>query len=345
MAQVLHAGMAPSGRVLAIVDTDVSCHAEWQSPRMVMDIKEGDSLQVEWRESFSIGLAGVKSAAYDRLQPGKYRFRLREVSPEGHVLGEEYALMMVVRPPVWQRPWFLVLCGSAAAGLVFGAARYLYLQRMRREIARLKAQQDLEAERSRIARDIHDDLGATLTHISMLSQPATPENTSFSEMADNLARINRAAREMTQAMDEIVWAVNPKHDRLDHLVTFFDSYAQEFLASAGIDFRSDYPMPVPEAVVAAPIRHNLFLAFKEAIANASRHSGCRTVNIMLKIAPGSAILSIADDGKGIVEPQGGRVGNGLSNMRRRLEGIGGRFSVESLPGRGTQVSFTVPLEQ
>ena len=127
MAQVLRTGMAPSGRVLAIVDTDDSCHAEWQSPRITVDAKEGDSLQVEWRESFSIGLAGVKYAAYDRLQPGKYMFRLKEVSPEGRAVGEEYSLALVVKPPVWQRPWFLVLCGICSAGMIFGVARYLYL--------------------------------------------------------------------------------------------------------------------------------------------------------------------------------------------------------------------------
>ena len=344
MAQVLYSETAPAGQVLAIVDEDINGHAEWHSPRRPVGESPAEGLKIEWQQCYSIGFAPVKSVKYDMLLPGHYIFRLRELTLAGQRVGEELSQPLVVYPPFWQRTWAFVLYGMAATVLIFGFVRYFYLRRIRREIAILRQQQVLEAERTRIARDIHDDLGASLTHISMLSQSVTPDTATFDDLTENLKLINRATREMTQSMDEIVWAVNPKNDRLDHLVIFFDSYAQEFLASSGIEFRCDYPVPVPEHPVAAPMRHNLFMAFKEALSNAVKHAGCRTVHIMIKVSKDTLTLSLTDDGVGFVEPTSGRLGNGLLNMRRRIEDIGGRFSLESSPGKGTKVVFEVPLE-
>ena len=344
MAQILYSEVAPAGRVLAIVDDDPGGHAEWHSPRQPVGVNPGEKLLIEWRQCFSISLVPAKAATYDHLSPGQYTFRLREYTLAGQRVGTELMQPLTVYPPLWQRTWAFVVYGMFTAGLLFGFVRYFYLRRIRREIAILRQQQVLEAERTRIARDIHDDLGASLTHISMLSQSATPDTATFDDLAENMKQINRATRGMTQSMDEIVWAVNPQNDRLDHLVIFFDSYAQEFLASSGIEFRCDYPMPVPEHPVTAPVRHNLFMAFKEALSNAVKHAGCRTVHVRITISPDTLTLSLTDDGAGFVEPSSGRIGNGLLNMRRRIEDLGGRFSLESSPGKGTKVVFEVPLE-
>lgn len=345
MAQLLRCEDAPASRVIAIIDEDAKNHAEWQSVRLPVGAGAGAALQIDWRSCFSIGYAEASTVVYDRLQPGHYVLRINEVSLAGRPTDVEMSVSLTVNAPFWQKAWFLVLCGMAVTALVLGSLRYVEWRRTRLEIARMRQQHALETERARIARDIHDDLGATLTHISMLSQPVTPDTTTFDELSENLDRINRAAREMTQAMDEIVWAVNPQNDRLDHLVSFFDSYAQEFLSSAGIDFRCDYPEPVPERTISAPVRHNLFLVFKEALANAARHAACRTVKVVMTVSADALTLSLADDGKGFAEPPpGARVGNGLANMRRRLEALGGRCSVESATGRGTKIVFELPLE-
>lgn len=344
MAQLLRCEDAPAGRVIAIIDEDAKNHAEWQSVRLPVGAGAGAALQIDWRSCFSIGYAEASTVVYDRLQPGHYVLRINEVSLAGRPTDVETSVSLTVNAPFWQKAWFLVLCGMVIAALVLGTSRYFEWRRTQREITRLRQQHALETERARIARDIHDDLGATLTHISMLSQPAAPESSSFMELADNLARINHAAHVMTQAMDEIVWAVNPRNDRLDHLVTFFDAYAQEFLAAAGIEFRCDFPEPVLERPVSAPARHNLFLAFKEALANAARHAACRTVNVGMTVSADNLSLSLTDDGKGFAETSEVCTGNGLANMRRRLEELGGRCTVESLPSRGTKIVFELPLE-
>jgi signal transduction histidine kinase len=345
MAQVLRCEGAPCGRVIAIIDEDSKSYAEWQSTRRPVGVKAGEVLQIDWLQSYSIGRAETSTAVYSGLQPGPYVFRISEVSLSGQPTGAETSVSLLVNAPFWQKAWFLVLCGMAVAALVLGTSRYFEWRRTQFEIARLRQQHALATERARIARDIHDDLGATLTHISMLSQPAAPESSSFTELADNLKRINHAAHVMTQAMDEIVWAANPRNDRLDHLVTFFDAYAQEFLTAAGIEFRCDFPEPVPGRPVSAPARHNLFLAFKEALANAARHAACRTVKVGMTVSADVLTLSLADDGKGFAEPSGAPAGNGLANMRRRLEELGGRCTVESAAGCGTQIVFELPLEK
>jgi signal transduction histidine kinase len=344
MAQMMPSATAPSGRVLAVVDDNPEAHGEWQSPHCLIGGGVGDRLRVDWLACFSISKALNPSVFYGRLTPGRYVLRYQAMTPAGQPCGEVRSLSLVVLPPVWQRDWFIALCGILAAGAALGLVRFVWWRRARREIARLQQQAALEAERTRIARDIHDDLGSTLAQISMLSQSVDPGTASVSELVDNLTTINRAAKEMTQAMDEIVWAVNPRNDRLDRLVSFLASHAHGFLASAGIESVFDNPEPVPEWLVSAPTRHNLFMAFKEALANAAVHSGCHKIQITLTISGRTLGVDIRDDGRGFVAVPEPAVGNGLSNMRRRVESLGGRFRLESQAGQGTRVVFEVPLE-
>lgn len=337
MAKVLQVPGVPGGRVLAIIDEDFNAHADWRS--RPVRVKAGGTLQLDWLESYSVSVGGRQYADYPKLTPGRYMFHFQDVTPAGQPVGPEKAMVLIVQPPFWLRPWFLVLSGMAIAGIGLGSIRYVSWRRTQREITRLRQQNALEAERARIARDIHDDLGATLAQISMLSQPGTTHN--YPEAVENLSMINRATREMTQAMDEIVWAVNPRNDRLDRLVTFIGSYAQEYLT--GIEFRCQYPDAVPECPIPAASRHNLFLAFKEALANAARHSGCQTVEITMKVCQSVFSLSLVDDGHGFDPQAASRTGNGLMNMRRRMEALGGRFSLESSPGHGSRVVLEMPL--
>jgi signal transduction histidine kinase len=342
MARIVPSPGTPSGRLLALVDEDAQSHAEWQGPRVPLDAGTDAALEIEWRQAFSIGLAEVPTAVYPRLRPGTYVLRVQELSLAGRSAGVERSIPVTVAPPFWQRPGVLVLCGMAFAALALGAARAASARRMRREMDRLRQENAVEAERARIARDIHDDLGAALTHISMLSQPLPRDNADSAGVSETLARINGAVRQMTQSMDEIVWAVNPQNDRLDRFVAYIDAYAQDYLATAGIVFRCAYPEPLPSLPLKAPVRHHLFLAFKEALTNAVRHAECRTVRIALAAPGGRIALTVCDDGKGFDATPGRPSGNGLANMRRRLESVGGRCVVESAPGRGTGVRFEVP---
>ena len=161
-------------------------------------------------------------------------------------------------------------------------------------------QRDIERERSRIARDIHDDLGASLTRIAMLSQSDRGETQLPESVAKNLDRIFQTARELTRAMDEIVWAVNPRHDRLDSLASYLSRFAYEYLSAAEIRCRLDFPLHLPTLPVTAEVRHNLFLAFKEALHNIVKHAAANEVRVELKLEAAQLTLQVADNGRGFL---------------------------------------------
>jgi signal transduction histidine kinase len=223
---------------------------------------------------------------------------------------------------------------------------------MKRKVERLERQRAIERERTRIAKDIHDDLGASLTRITMLSQSARADF-DHSPAADDLDRIFDTAREMTRAMDEIVWAVNPQHDTLDSLATYLGRFAQGFLASVHIRCRLDVPMQLPSWPLTAEVRHNLFLAFKEALHNAVKHSQTTEVHIRMTIDAHGFTLCLEDKGCGFqpeqwderaLDPYRPGSGNGLANMRQRLAEIGGHCEIKSVPAQGTLVEFVVPVK-
>jgi signal transduction histidine kinase/ligand-binding sensor domain-containing protein len=293
-----------------------------------------------------------RSVTYNYLPPGDYTFRVIACNND-EVWNETGAVASVrVLPWFWQTLWFRVgtalLAATALSALVLVVTR----QRMKRKLERVERHRAIERERTRIAKDIHDDLGASLTRITMLSQSARSE-VGPSEAATDLDRIYDTARELTKAMDEIVWAVNPKHDTLDSLATYLGRFAQGFLASAHIGCRLDVPMRLPAWPVTSEIRHNLFLAFKEALNNAVKHSGTTEAHISLNIENSGFSLCVEDKGCGFSdgetvsaskERDRASSGNGLINMRQRLAEIGGACKIESSPGQGTTVLFIVPVK-
>ena len=193
-------------------------------------------------------------------------------------------------------------------------------------------------------------IGISLSRIAMLSQPAHRDLAQPERTAAMLSRIYTTAREVTRSLDEIVWAVDPRHDTLDSLVDYMGRFAQDFLATANVRCRLDLPVQVPAWPLTAETRHNLFLAFKESLNNAVKHAAASEVRISLALRSDSFALVVKDNGHGFNFAQAaplapGRLatGNGLTNMTARLARIGGRCEISSEPGTGTSVSFTVVL--
>jgi signal transduction histidine kinase len=295
--------------------------------------------------------AGPKRAAYySRLPAGSYRFRVIACNNDGvwNTRGATFAF--TVAPFFWETWWFL--CSSAVL-VLFGVAmfaRHLTRRRLQRRLDQLERQHALERERARIAQDIHDDIGTALTRIAMFSQPDPQELAEPRQVAAILVRISATTREMTRALDEIVWAIDPRHDTLDSLVGYMGAFAQEYLNAANLRCRLDLPVEVPAWRLTAEIRHNLFLAFKEALNNAVRHATATEVHISLQLRLDGLVLVVRDDGRGFVRDQHqstpiGRIagGHGLPNLERRLARIGGHCEISSTPGIGTTVSFIVQV--
>ena len=287
--------------------------------------------------------AGARRVAeYSYIPPGDYTFHVRACNSDGVWNDTGAAIALTVLPHFWQCWWFHLLTTLAAVALVVGIVLFITRRRMRLKLERLERQQTLEHERTRIAKDIHDHLGANLTRISLLSQSAHGELGNPAQAAAQLDRIYDTSRELTRSMDEIVWAVNPQHDTLDSLASYLGNFAQEYLGSLGIRCRLDVPLHLPHWPITAEMRHNVFLAFKEALHNIVKHSGANEVSISLATGGDGFHLAVRDNGKGFdpatVATRPGR-GNGLKNMRHRLEAIGGRCEIQSANGAGTEIRF------
>ncbi|HWQ91271.1 MAG TPA: two-component regulator propeller domain-containing protein [Clostridia bacterium] len=307
-----------------------------------------EGLETDWRDS-----EGLRSVQYNYLQPGHYTFRVLGCNNDNVWNERGASLAFTVLPPFWQTWWFKGMTILGSAGSIGATVLAIARRRLRRKLELLERQRALERERARIARDIHDDLGASLTRITLLCQSVRGELDNHQQAAGDLDQIYCTARELTRAMDEIVWAVNPKHDTLDSLVTYLGRFAQAFLSSAGLRCRLDVPLNLPTWALTSEVRHNLFLALKEALNNAVKHAHATEVRIQLELQPRQFVLSIIDNGCGFT-PENPAVGqdsarslpgNGLSNIRRRLEEIGGASEWQSAPGDGTRVKLAVRISQ
>jgi signal transduction histidine kinase len=232
--------------------------------------------------------------------------------------------------------------------IVAGTVRHLVTRRLRRDMLRLEQQHAIERDRARIAKDIHDELGAGLTQITLASELA--RRGPVAETQRCLAQILESARSLTRAMDETVWAVDPRNDTLDGLMTYICKYALDYMRVAGIRCRLDVPSQLPSVPVNSETRHNLFLSVKEALNNVVKHAGATEVWLRLHVRPEGFALVIEDNGQGLPAPGAPRQadagqrlssGQGLGNFNARLESIGGKCTLSSRPGEGTRVEFAV----
>jgi signal transduction histidine kinase len=305
------------------------------------------------KDRFKYKLEGVDSdwidagtrrlAHYNNIYPGRYRFRVK-ASNNDEVWNEIGASIdLVLLPHFWQTKWFLGLTALATTGLVGGTVRYMSWKKLRRKLALLEMQHSLEKERARIARDIHDDLGCSITQITLLSDES--ENEGARELQANTRKISATAREMARSLDEIVWAINPEHDTLEGLVDYLSRSADEFLEDTTIRSRLRAPTVLPSCAIPAEVRHDLFFAFKEALNNSVKHSGASEIQIEFLAETTQFRITIADNGTGFDLASPRAEGNGLKNMRQRLETIGGQFEISSQPGQGTKIRMTIRLRQ
>jgi PAS domain S-box-containing protein len=207
----------------------------------------------------------------------------------------------------------------------------------------LRNQQMLAAERTRLARDMHDGLGASLTRLKVLSERIEQDLSDPQKVMIHARLIADTSRELARSLDEIVWAVNPQKDRLENLVSYLTAYADEFLGLAKLPVRLEVPETLPDIPVPAQTRQYLFLAFKEALNNVVRHAHASMVWVQLVVRSGQLVLRVRDNGCGFTLEQAPVERNGMKNMRSRLAEAGGACAVESRRGAGTTVEMVVSL--
>jgi signal transduction histidine kinase len=284
-----------------------------------------DGSDVDWSAP-----SEARSVDFARLAPGSYRLLVRAVEPEGGRASEAAEVAFTILPPVWQRWWFV----AAVAAALAAAALALHRARVRRVLA-------MERVRRQIATDLHDDMGSGLSQVAILSEVARRGATPEAERV--LTEVADLARAMRESMGDIVWAVDPRRDRLADLLLRMRQAAFNLLESSGV--RVVWNAPAAEDVervgLAPDVRRHLLLVFKEALTNVARHAEATTVRVDLLVEYGALRLSIADDGRGFDAGRDGE-GTGLRSMRRRAEEMGAALEVESRLGAGTVVRLVLP---
>ena len=243
----------------------------------------------------------------------------------------------------WQTWWFDTLLAATVLVAVGTTVRIIEKKKFQRRLQRVEQESALERERARIAQDLHDDLGSSLTRISLLSGLLRADRDHPAQVELHAGKLSLAADQTVRALEEIVWAVRPGSDTLQSLVDYITHFAGEIFEGGPTRCRLDVPDELPAQPLPPDVRHNIFLIVKETLTNILKHAGATEVLLQIKVAPKTLEIVIADDGKGFEAGAAAAEGqrNGLGNMKRRAETVGGKLSLTSSPGQGARMEFFV----
>ena len=299
--------------------------------------------RLEGRDKNWTDIAGERVAHFNKLSAGKFVFHVIACNEDGVWNKTGASLAVTVEPPFWRKPSFLILATLVLLGALAGIIYLISTAKLKRQLRVHRQKELLEKERARIARDLHDQLGANLTQVALLGELAEADKHLPGEVELHAQQISLTARETTRSLDEIVWALNSSNDTLESLVNYVCKYAQDYFALAGVSFRAELPTQLPPTPILPEVRHNVFLAFKEAVNNVVKHAQATEAHVKLQLEPGKFILSVEDNGCGLGDISDKKLRNGLKNMRRRLADVRGGFEIAAGASGGTVVKFIVPL--
>lgn len=299
-------------------------------------------LDSDWVEAGS-----QRTAFYGYVPPGEYSFRVTSCNGEGPWNQEAATLRLTVHPHWWQKAWFLGLAAASLLACVGSGVRLFEKRRLSHRLARLEQERSLERERARIAQDLHDDLGSSLTRISLLCDQIKAEPGSSAQVGTHANRISSSAAQTVRALEEIVWALRPGSDSLQSLVEYIAHFANELFEGDKARCRLDLPHDLPTRPLPPEMRHNVFLIVKEALTNALKHAEACEVRVQMKVSGTTLEVIVQDNGQGFdpAKPLGPAGHNGLGNMRRRAEAMGAELRINSAPGQGTRIKLTVELPE
>jgi signal transduction histidine kinase/ligand-binding sensor domain-containing protein len=324
--------VAPSGeRTIAgleLASGDDQLDISFTSPSFA-----GEPLRFQYRLAGATGRwttpAPARDVHFAKLAPGSFRFEVRAVLASGEA-APPAVVAFAVLPPMWQRWWFIAACALALALAVFAIHRW--------RLAHLLA---VERVRTRIATDLHDDLGASLSRISILSEVASRRLAAREDVDSQVGDIGRSARELVDVAADIVWSTDPRRDDLGSLVVRLRGFAGELLEARGIAWALVAPPDLHRIRLDPDCRRHLYLILKEAINNAARHSGATRVSVALAVDGRALVATVEDDGSGLADAPAR--GNGLANMRTRAADAGGSVVITSAPGAGTAIELRLPI--
>ncbi len=293
-------------------------------------------LDDSWRET-----GNQRESTFEAVPPGKYVFQVSATNGDGVRSALPAEVEITVTPRFWETAWFKLLAISVVIAAAAGTGWIIARIRMKRRIHDLKIRQSLQAERARISRDLHDDLGASLTELSILSALAA-ENPDDASLRPSLNQFSGKAKTVVGTLDEIVWAATPAEDSLRSLVEYLSAFAREFLENAGVSARTEVPRQVPDIPIGPNRRHNVFLAARESLNNAVKHAAATEIRLGITIDENLLTIRITDNGRGF-DVEYATSGDGLGNLKKRMTDCGGSCTIESIKPGGSVVTLTLPL--
>lgn len=287
--------------------------------------------QLEGIDQDWVAAGNRRTATYTNIGPGCYTFRVKGSNNDGVWNNEGASLQLIINPPWWKTWWFYSICAIAVLAALNGLYRY-----------RINQIKKVFAIRSKIARDLHDDIGSTLSSISLMSQLAKDGGVTHEREEALFDTISSASREAMELMSVIVWSVNPNNDKLQNILIKMREYASDTLEASNIEVVIKHDDEVKDLIVPMEKRKDFYLIFKEAVNNAAKYSKATHVQISFTKEHGKIIMTIADNGQGFETAQL-RSGNGLVNMEVRARSIGGLLNITSQKGNGTVIRLEMPV--
>ncbi|MGD8307409.1 MAG: triple tyrosine motif-containing protein, partial [Ignavibacteria bacterium] len=281
------------------------------------------------------------SVQYTNLDDGDYLFEVKARNEWGY-WSEPATLDFTINPVWWQTWWFKTIFWLFVLALFGGLIRYFEKRKLQKKIDQLERERALEKERARISQDMHDDVGTSLSEIAISSEllkKKFKENGAEKHISD----ISDRAAKVIDNISQIIWAINPRNDPLENLVAYLRHFSADYMSKAGIKCNFDIPENIPELHMTAESRRNIFLVVKEALHNIVKHSSATEACFIISVDNGKMELTISDNGSGIDASQKSASGNGLVNMQKRIEDIGGTFIISSEMKSGTKITIDLKL--
>ncbi|MFT3948569.1 MAG: two-component regulator propeller domain-containing protein [Agriterribacter sp.] len=326
----------PLGLSLAYNNNDISFDFAGCTMDQPHDVKY--QYRLEGADKNMSGPTDQSTVAYSNLQPGNYTFMVKAMNYDAG-WGKEYTYRFTIRPPWWRTWWFRTLAALTTLLIVFFTGKFIYRYQLHRQKLALEKELAVQYERQRIASDLHDEIGATLSSINIYSGLARTENNKEPYLESISANVN----DVVNKLDDLVWKINPKYDTLDSVIYRLMFFAEPVALVKSISISLSAGDDLRPQKLGAETKHQLFLVLKELLNNALKHSECKTISIVFSLTGNSLQVVVEDDGKGYNESTVNKHRNGLQNIARRIQAMQGTITTRTSAGTGTQSTVCVPL--
>jgi ligand-binding sensor domain-containing protein len=280
------------------------------------------------------------SIEFSSLGPGSYVFELRakKIDSEWSPLTQ---VNFTIVPGFWQTWWFRYLILLLIFTVIYSLVHYHYTRKLRKQLAHVREQKAIEAERSRISSDIHDDLGSDLTKITIWSNIIESEQANLDTIIPYNRQISSTANSLLKKMDEIIWTLNPTNDTLPSLASYIRQYSLDYFGTTSINCHVSLDK-LPEVTITSSLRRNIFLSVKESLNNILKHSNATTVGLDISSIGDNTVITVVDNGKGFDLANASSDRHGLNNLKMRMAEMGGRVEIKSVNGQGTLLKMIIP---